>query len=38
MFYADGPFKILEKINANAYKLELPSEFGVSPIFNISDL
>jgi hypothetical protein len=38
MFHADGPFKILEKINANAYKLELPSEFGVSPIFNISDL
>lgn len=34
----DGPFKILEKINDNAYKLELPSEFGVSPTFNISDL
>jgi hypothetical protein len=35
---ADGPFKILEKINDNAYKLELPLEFGVSPTFNISDL
>jgi hypothetical protein len=35
---ADGPFKILEKINDNAYKLELPSEFGVSPTFNISNL
>jgi hypothetical protein len=35
---AAGPFKILEKINDNAYKLELPPEFGVSPIFNISDL
>jgi hypothetical protein len=34
----DGPFKILEKINDNAYKLELPPEFGVSPTFNISDL
>jgi hypothetical protein len=33
-----GPFKILAKINDNAYKLELPSEFGVSPSFNISDL
>ncbi|WVZ58309.1 hypothetical protein U9M48_008590 [Paspalum notatum var. saurae] len=25
---ADGPFKIIEKINDNAYKLELPPEFG----------
>jgi hypothetical protein len=33
-----GPFKILAKINDNAYKLELPPEFGVSPSFNISDL
>jgi hypothetical protein len=37
MFRADGPFKILEKINDNAYKLELPPEYGVSPTFNISD-
>jgi hypothetical protein len=36
--HADGPFKILEKINDNAYKLELPPKFGVSPTFNISDL
>jgi hypothetical protein len=35
---ADGPFKIIEKINDNAYKLELPPEFGVSPTFTISDL
>jgi hypothetical protein len=32
-----GPFKILAKINDNAYKLELPPEFGFSPSFNISD-
>jgi hypothetical protein len=38
MSRAAGPFKILTKINDNAYKLELPSEFGVSPSFNISDL
>jgi hypothetical protein len=38
MLRADGPFKIIEKINHNAYKLELPPEFGVSPTFNISDL
>src|SRR5581483_1397602 len=35
---ADGPFKILEKINDNAYKLELPANFGVSSTFNIADL
>jgi hypothetical protein len=35
---ADGHFKIIEKINDNVYKLELPLEFGVSPTFNISDL
>jgi hypothetical protein len=38
MTRATGPFKILAKINDNAYKLELPPEFGVSPSFNISDL
>jgi hypothetical protein len=35
---AAGPFKVLEKINDNAYKLELPPKIGVSPTFNISDL
>jgi hypothetical protein len=38
MSHVDGPFKILEKINDNAYKLELPSEFGVSATFNVLDL
>jgi hypothetical protein len=38
MSHTDGPLKILEKINDNAYKLELPPEFGVSPRFNILDL
>jgi hypothetical protein len=33
-----GPFKILTKINANAYILDLPSEFGVSTSLNVADL
>jgi hypothetical protein len=39
MPHADGPFRVLEKINDNAYKVELPEDFGtVSPTFNIADL
>ena len=28
----------MEKINNNAYRLDLPEEYGVSTTFNISDL
>ena len=38
MHRADVPFEIIEKINDNAYKFELPLEFWLSPTFNISDL
>lgn len=34
----DGPFKVLERINDNAYRLELPGEFNVSTSFNVADL
>ncbi|XP_071918726.1 uncharacterized protein [Coffea arabica] len=34
----DGPFQVLERINDNAYKLEIPSEYGVHATFNVSDL
>ena len=35
---AAGPFKVLQQINENAYKLDLLTDFGVSPTFNIADL
>jgi hypothetical protein len=38
MSRAAGPFKVLEKINDNAYRLGLPVDFEVSSTFNISDL
>jgi hypothetical protein len=34
----DGPFQILERINDNAYKLDLPGEYNVSATFNVTDL
>ena len=34
----DGQFQVLERINDNAYKLDLPGECNISATFNISDL
>nr|GEW88922.1 hypothetical protein [Tanacetum cinerariifolium] len=34
----DGPFRILKKINDNAYKVELPGHCGVYDTFNVADL
>ncbi|GKV47177.1 hypothetical protein SLEP1_g54096 [Rubroshorea leprosula] len=34
----DGLFQVITRINDNAYKLELPTEYNVSATFNVSDL
>ncbi|KAH9314315.1 hypothetical protein KI387_022942, partial [Taxus chinensis] len=33
-----GHCKIVKKINDNAYEVELPGNFDISPVFNVSDL
>jgi len=35
---AEGPFEVLEKVNDNAYKVDLPGDFRVLATFNVTDL
>ena len=32
-----GPCKMLEKYGTNAYKVDLPKDMSISPIFNVQD-
>jgi len=38
MVNRSGPFKIIDKVGGNAYKLQLPRDMAVSTTFNIRDL
>ena len=38
MTRGDGPFQIIERINDNAYKVDLPGEYGVNATLNVADL
>ncbi|PKI72282.1 hypothetical protein CRG98_007356 [Punica granatum] len=38
MSRAEGPFRFKEKVNDNAYKIELPDDYSVSATFNVRDL
>jgi len=38
MLRVDGSFRVLERVNDNAYKVDLPGEYNVSTSFNLKDL
>jgi len=35
---ADGPFKVLQRIEDNAYKIKLPNEHAILAMFSVADV
>lgn len=33
-----GPFQIVQRFGSNAYKIQLPPDYNISPIFNVADI
>jgi hypothetical protein len=38
MLRVDRPFRVIEMVNDNAYKVDLPDEYNISATFNVKDL
>ena len=33
-----GPYRVVRRVGSNAYVLDLPSDLGINPVFNVEDL